>query len=148
MSSVAALALAFAPAVVGHGLSPDIATPPMEVITVAAPFAVTVDRRDPFAPFDASTVDVVVGGERRCSESRAACAALDDIVVKAIVSGTASPRVMVELKDGTGVVLRTGDMLGKGRIKSIRRDAVVVERFYFSAASGTIKDLTTLPLGQ
>jgi Tfp pilus assembly protein PilP len=115
----------------------------------AAPFAaVGVHAEPPRDPFQAFTQEepVVGFGEGRCSESVAACASLDDVAVKGIVTGTASPRAMVEVKDGSAV-LRVGDLIGKGRITAITRLGIVVERFYFSAATGTVRTKVVLPLG-
>ncbi len=102
--------------------------------------------RDPFAAFNAVEEDVVIGGEHRCKESPVACVNLDDVALRGIVSGVAAPRAMVETKSGRSVVLRVGDMLGKGRIKAIRKDGVVIERFYFSAANGTVRNDVTVTL--
>ena len=118
----------------------------LATLASAAPSRATEPRRDPFAAFTVADADPVVGGERRCKESVVACAALDDIALRAIVSGVASPRAMVETKAGTSVLLRVGDMLAKGRVKAIRRDGVVVERFTFSAVAGAARSDITLTL--
>lgn len=116
----------------------------------AAPFAASGAQaaeppRDPFAPFTATDTPEHLG--ERCGENVAACVSLDDVAVKGIVSGTASPRAMVEVKGGGSAVLRVGDLLGKGRVTAISRNGVVVERVYFSAVSGTVRTKVVMPLG-
>ena len=100
-------------------------------------------RRDPFAPFDAS--EHPIAGER-CKESAAACVNVDDVSLKGIVSGVASPRVMVEVKGGENVVLRVGDMLAAGRIVAIRRTGVVIEQRTFSQLGGSKKNFIAIPM--
>lgn len=95
----------------------------------AADPVASVERRDPFAAFDASERPQL---SERCKESVAACVQVDDVTIRGIVSGVASPRVMVEVKGGQNVVLKVGDMLAMGRVVAIRRSGVVVEQRTFS----------------
>lgn len=113
------------------------------VALFAAVAAHATEGRDPFAPY---AVDVVEEGGR-CAEHAAACVALDDFTVKGIVTGTASPRAMVEVKGGASVVVRVGDVLSKGRIVAITRRGIVIERISFSAIGSSTRTRLTLPLG-
>ena len=112
----------------------------------AAVPALAAPPRDPFEAYSSSVTEGVIGGEQRCAESTVACAELDAVVLKAIVTGTATPRAMVETKDGRSVTLRVGDLLGKGRVKAIGRSGVVVERLYFNAMGGTNRTSVVLTL--
>ena len=106
-----------------------------------APAAFAADdaapRRDPFEAYTSAAGDVVVGGEQRCGESTVACVELDTVALKAIVTGTATPRALVETKDGRSVNLRVGDLVGKGRVKAISRRGVLVEHLYFDGSGAT-----------
>lgn len=113
------------------------------VFGAAAPAVADDARRDPFAPFDASEKPVL--GER-CKESAAACVQVDDVTLRGIVSGVATPRVMVEVKGGQNVVLKVGDMLAMGRIVAIRRSGVVVEQRTFSQWGGSKKNMIMMPM--
>ncbi len=113
------------------------------VAAVPAFAADPVVRRDPFAAFDASERPQL---SERCKESVAACVQVDDVTIRGIVSGVASPRVMVEVKGGQNVVLKVGDMLAMGRVVAIRRTGVVVEQRTFSQLGGSKKNLIMFPI--
>lgn len=106
-------------------------------LAAAAPAA-----RDPFAA-------VVSADPVRCTAvaNAAECAGLDDLTVTAVVTGTSTPRALVSVSGGQSVVLRVGDALAGGRIRSIRRDAVVIEHVAFSNLGPARRTLVTLPLG-
>lgn len=109
------------------------------VLTLAAAPA----ARDPFAAF-------VSAEPARCAvvaTNAAACAAIDDLSVTAIVSGTSTPRALVSVSGGQSVVLRVGDALAGGRITGIRRDGVVVERTDHSNVAPARRTVLVLPLG-
>ncbi len=72
--------------------------------------------------------DVVPVEKAHCDGHPAACARLDEVVVKGVVVETASPRALVEMKDGAGIVVRIGDTLASGRVLAITTGGVVLER--------------------
>lgn len=103
--------------------------------------------RDPFEPYVVVAEEPVMGGEKRCSESAVACVELDAVSLKAVVTGTATPRALVETKDGRSSTLRVGDLVGKGQVKAISRRGVVVERIYFNAMGGSVRTNVLLTIG-
>ena len=112
----------------------------------AAPTLAADAPRDPFAPYTVEVTDTVIGGEKRCAESIVACVDLDAVTLKAVVTGTATPRAMVENKTGRSVTLRVGDLVGKGRITAITRSGVMVERMYFDAMGRALRSNVLLTL--
>src|ERR1043166_2846117 len=78
------------------------------------PFASIVDEGGPSTGFEANPLKRY---------------AVDDMNLQGVVVGTASPRAMVRLPDGSVHSVRVGDGIGPalGRVKSIRRGVVVVE---------------------
>ena len=113
----------------------------------ALPTVASDAPRDPFASYTSSSVEGVVGGEQRCAESPVACIDLDALTVKAIATGVATPRALVETRDRRAATLRVGDLVGKGRITSISQRGVVVERVYFNATGGTVRTNVLLQIG-
>jgi hypothetical protein len=114
----------------------------MLILAAVLALAATPAARDPFMPYQGG--DMVVECD---AVHAAACIGADDFRITGIVSGTATPRVMLELKNGTSVMLRVGDVLIGGRIKAIRRTGVVVEHIAWSQVELPRRTLTVLPLG-
>jgi hypothetical protein len=115
----------------------------MLLTAVVLALAAAPAARDPFAAF-------ATAEPARCTvvaTNAAACAAIDDLTVTGIVTGTSAPRVLVTVSGGQSVVLRVGDHLAGGRITAVRRDAVIVERVTFSNVAPASRTLLTLPLG-
>jgi hypothetical protein len=95
------------------------------LVSLVASGARASERRDPFLPLSAA---VPPARGEVCERRPLACAPLDDVVVKGLVVDTASPRALVELKDGAGTVVRVGDTLASGRVLAITAGGVVLER--------------------
>ncbi|MDP2339574.1 MAG: pilus assembly protein PilP [Deltaproteobacteria bacterium] len=113
----------------------------------SAPAFAAEPPRDPFQAYSEVVTDIVIGGERRCGESIVACVELDAVVLKGIVTGTPTPRALVETKDGRSVTLRVGDLVGKGRVKAISRRGVVVEHMFVNGFGQSVWTNVTLTLG-
>ena len=94
------------------------------LLAVADPSAASTSTpayRDPFTSIVDERGAVIGTGLKRF--------AVDDMKLDAVVVGTASPRAMVRLPDGTVHSVRVGDGIGPnlGRVRAIRRGVVVVE---------------------
>ncbi len=113
------------------------------VVSLVPSTALASDRRDPFATLSAA---VAPTPREVCDRRPGACAALEEIVVKGVVIDTASPRALVELKDGAGIVVRIGDTLAAGRVLAITAGGVVLERVSVSGMGVRTVARYTLPL--
>jgi len=82
--------------------------------------------RDPFASFG-SDEPVSPACEERPG---VVCHRLDELVLRAVVTGTASPRAMFEDKAGKSHLIRVGDTVGGMRVKALRKDTVVLEEAF------------------
>lgn len=113
------------------------------VVSLVPSIARASDRRDPFATLSAA---VPPARAEVCERHPVACAPLDDVIVKGLVVDTASPRALVELKDGAGTVVRVGDTLASGRVLAITAGGVVLERVSVSGLGVRTVARHTLPL--
>lgn len=93
---------------------------------LAAPAFADPERRDPFSAYPDE--DVI----RCCENGPLQRFPVDAMKLQGVVIGTAAPRALVILPDGTAHLVRVGTNVGKnfGRIESIGpKGAVVVEEF-------------------
>jgi hypothetical protein len=56
------------------------------------------------------------------------CARLDQLTLRGVVTGVASPRALFEDAAGRSHVVRVGDVVDGMRVKALRRQSVVLER--------------------
>jgi hypothetical protein len=98
-------------------------------LLAAAPFVVapaglaSPAPRDPFAPFAATD------GATACAPGPAVvCTGLGRLTVRALVTGMASPRALLEDDAGRSHLVRVGDVVDGHRVKAVRRDGLVLER--------------------
>lgn len=78
--------------------------------------------RDPFAAYG-------LPGETACAPGPSVvCTPLGRLKVKALVTGTSTPRAMLEDDAGHSVMVRVGDVVDGLQVKAIRRDGLVLER--------------------
>jgi Tfp pilus assembly protein PilP len=99
------------------------------------------ERRDPFL-----AVALVDPAPSWCDVGPLACANLDELKLSAVVVDTASPRAMFEDAEGRGTIVRIGDTVGAGRVRSVRRDGVVIERRYRNGMDGVVQELAKVEL--
>jgi hypothetical protein len=101
------------------------------------------DRRDPFR---SPLVDA--GAERSvvCGNSPLGCVNLEHIKLRAVVVETVTPRAMFEDAQGRGYSVRIGDIVAEGRVRSIDRDGVTIERTFHNALGGVFKDVVRVAL--
>jgi len=79
--------------------------------------------RDPFAPFAATD------GPTTCEPGPAVvCTPLGHLTLRALVTGTATPRALLEDDAGRSHLVRVGDVVDGHRVKAVRRDGLVLER--------------------
>lgn len=95
------------------------------VVVPAAPvLAGGFDGRDPFAP-----LGVLEPEGPACAEVRGVvCARLDQLTLRGVVTGVASPRALFEDDAGRSHLVRVGDVVDGMRVKALRRQSVVLER--------------------
>jgi Tfp pilus assembly protein PilP len=86
-------------------------------------------RRDPFQPVVLPT------------ETGAKGLSVDSVKLTGVIQGRQGPLALVEGPDGIGYILRTGDVLGNGRVTQIGPDAV-----NFTVAGGGGQAATTVTL--
>ena len=80
--------------------------------------------RDPFAALG----DLQPEGPA-CVEIRGVvCARLDQLTLRGVVTGTASPRALFEDGAGKSHLVRVGDVVDGMRVKALHRQSVVLER--------------------
>jgi len=80
--------------------------------------------RDPFAAMGALEPEGPV-----CVELRGVvCARLDELTLRGVVTGTASPRALFEDAAGKSHLVRVGDVVDGMRVKALHRQSVVLER--------------------
>lgn len=106
---------------------------------LAAPASLAA-QRDPFATYEAATPERGNKPLQRWS--------LEQIKLRGVVVGTASPRALLETPDGVTHVARAGDLLGTawGRIKVIRGGAIVVEETFRGPLGDVYRNRTELKL--
>jgi type IV pilus assembly protein PilP len=85
-------------------------------------------RRDPFKPPPPPVVDTAKRGP-----------AFDTFKLVGVISGANGPLALVEGPDGLGYILKTGDVLGKGRVTQITEDSV---QFAVAASGGGATSVT------
>ena len=96
---------------------------PLALIALAPAAALASPPRDPFAPFAATD------GPVACEPGPAVvCTALGRLTVRALVTGTATPRALLEDDAGRSHLVRVGDVVDGHRVKAVRRDGLVLER--------------------
>jgi|YelNatPaOPRAMG01_1025707.scaffolds.fasta_scaffold198051_2 type IV pilus assembly protein PilP len=85
--------------------------------------------RDPFRPFIKREEPIRPKG---VIESPLLQYELNQLKLVAIIVGGNEDRAMVEDSEGKGYIIRVGDYIGNrfGRVKQIRRDAVIIEEVY------------------
>jgi type IV pilus assembly protein PilP len=85
--------------------------------------------RDPFRPFIKREEPIRPKG---VIESPLLQYELSQLKLVAIIVGGNEDRAMVEDSEGKGYIIRVGDYIGNrfGRVKQIRRDAVIIEEVY------------------
>jgi type IV pilus assembly protein PilP len=85
--------------------------------------------RDPFRPFIKREEPIRPEG---VIESPLLQYELNQLKLVAIIVGGNEDRAMVEDSEGKGYIIRVGDYIGNrfGRVKQIRRDAVIIEEVY------------------
>lgn len=93
-------------------------------LAVASPGAADPGTgRDPFAVYGADVRPAA------CVEARGVvCVALGRLRLRGVVTGTASPRALLEDDAGGSHLIRVGDVVDGLRVKALRRDRVVLER--------------------
>jgi hypothetical protein len=98
----------------------------LALVSVLAPTSSSADigsGRDPFAVYGA---DVVAPA---CVATRGVvCVGLDRLRLRGVVTGTASPRALLEDDAGGSHLVRVGDVVDGLRVTALRRDRVVLER--------------------
>lgn len=112
---------------------------------VPSPVAPPVAARDPFVSL--ADADVSCGGLASCPPLQRVD--LDAIKVQGVVAGTASPRAMLVLPDGTAHIVKVGDVVGRhfGRVSSIRPGAVTVSEEFWTFLGGHITEKHVLQTG-
>jgi len=96
----------------------------LTTLAVALPAAADPGTgRDPFAVYGADAPPAACVGVRGV-----VCIALDQLHLRGVVTGTASPRALLEDDAGGSHLIRVGDVVDGLRVKALRRDGVVLER--------------------
>lgn len=106
-----------------HPLALALATVTFTATAAPASSADVGTGRDPFAVYGA---DVVAPA---CAAIRGVvCVGLDRLRLRAVVTGTASPRALLEDDAGGSHLVRIGDVVDGLRVTALRRDRLVLER--------------------
>lgn len=101
---------------------------PLVLLALVAPAALASPPsvgppRDPFAAWSSD------GGGAACVAGPAVvCTPLGRLTVRALLTGTATPRALLEDAGGQSHLVRVGDVVDGHRVKAVRRDGLVLER--------------------